>query len=70
MNREFEVVFEREEDGGYSVYVPALPGCASQGDTLAEATKNVREAISLYLDGLSDSGLTAPSNQEPPSYLR
>lgn len=37
------------EDGGYSVSVPALPGCASQGDTVEEAIANIRDAIGLYL---------------------
>lgn len=42
-------VFAQEEDGGYSVSVPALPGCFSQGDTFEEAQKNIRAAIRLYL---------------------
>lgn len=46
----FNTVFLEEEDGGYSVSVPALPGCFSQGDTFEEATKNIREAIELYLE--------------------
>lgn len=46
----FIVVFEQEEDGGFSVSVPSLPGCFSQGDTFEEATKNIREAIELYLE--------------------
>lgn len=39
------VILEPEEDGGYSVHCPALPGCSSQGDTLEEALDNIREAI-------------------------
>lgn len=46
----FNVIFEQEEDGGYSVCVPALPGCLSQGDTFEEAVKNIKEAISLFLE--------------------
>lgn len=46
----FNAVFLEGEDGGYSVSVPALHGCFSQGDTFEEATKNVREAIELYLE--------------------
>ena len=42
--------FEQEKDGGYSVSVPSLPGCFSQGDTFEEARKNIKEAIELYLD--------------------
>lgn len=42
--------FEQEADKGYSVAVPALPGCFSQGDTFEEARQNIEEAIRLYLD--------------------
>lgn len=45
----FNVVFHQEEDG-YSVSVPALPGCFSQGDNFEDAVKNAREAIELYLE--------------------
>jgi predicted RNase H-like HicB family nuclease len=44
------VLFEEEQDGGFSVSVPSLPGCFSQGNTYEEALKNIREAISLYLE--------------------
>lgn len=47
--KNFSVFFEQEKDGGYSVSVPALPGCFSQGDTFEEALKNVQEAMKLYL---------------------
>lgn len=46
----YNVVFQEEKAGGYSVWVPDLPGCASQGETLDEAKKNIEEAIQLYLD--------------------
>lgn len=46
----FKVVLEPSEDGGYTVYVPALPGCISEGDTIEEALQNIREAIELYLE--------------------
>ncbi|MFY9462324.1 MAG: type II toxin-antitoxin system HicB family antitoxin [Candidatus Sungiibacteriota bacterium] len=47
----FNAVFLEEGDGGYSASVPALPGCFSQGDTFEEAMKNIKEAITLYLEG-------------------
>lgn len=47
---QYDVVFEKETDGGYSVWVPDLPGCASQGDNLEEAINNIKEAIQLYLE--------------------
>ena len=46
----FNAVFREEKDGGFSVSVPALPGCFSQGDSLEESVKNIREAIELYLE--------------------
>ncbi len=49
-----KVVLEKSEDGGYTVYVPALPGCISEGDTLEEALANIREAIALYLEPLEE----------------
>jgi len=60
--RTFHVVLEPETDGGFSVYVPSLPGCASQGDTKEEALANIREAIEAYLLGLKDDGLPFPSD--------
>ena len=47
----FNAVFLEEDDGGYSVTVPALPGCFSQGDSFEDAVKNIQEAIQLYLEG-------------------
>ncbi len=46
----FKVVLEPSEEGGYTVFVPALPGCISEGDTIEEALQNIREAIELYLE--------------------
>lgn len=46
----FQVVFQEETKGGFSVWVPDLPGCASQGETLEEALENIKEAIELYLE--------------------
>lgn len=51
-SREFEVLLAREEDGSYSVSVPALPGCTSQGETREAALAMIREAIELYLESL------------------
>jgi predicted RNase H-like HicB family nuclease len=45
-----KVIFEPSDEGGYTVYVPALPGCISEGDTLDEARANIREAIDLWLE--------------------
>jgi len=47
---EFQAIFTQEKEGGYSVSIPVLPGCHSQGETFEEARKNIAEAIELYLD--------------------
>lgn len=44
------IVFEPSDEGGYTVFVPTLPGCISEGNTLQEARENIREAIALYLE--------------------
>lgn len=45
-----KVILEPSDEGGYTVYVPALPGCISEGDSRDEALQNIREAIELYLE--------------------
>jgi predicted RNase H-like HicB family nuclease len=47
---QYNAIFQEEKAGGYSVWIPSLPGCCSQGETFDEAVKNIREAIELYLD--------------------
>jgi predicted RNase H-like HicB family nuclease len=47
---DLKIILEEQEEGGYTAYVPALPGCVSEGDNLEEAIKNIKEAILLYLD--------------------
>lgn len=55
----FTVILEPEEVGGYSVVCPALPGCASQGETLEEALANIREAILGVLTVRRKHGMSA-----------
>lgn len=50
----FKVVLEPSEEGGFTVYVPSLPGCISEGDTEEEALTNIQEAIELYLEPVED----------------
>ncbi len=45
----------RQSEEGFAVWVPALPGCCSQGDTRAEALANIAEAIKEYLAALDDA---------------
>ena len=45
-----KVVLEASEEGGFTVCVPSLPGCISEGETEEEALANIKEAIELYLE--------------------
>jgi len=47
-------VLEESDEGGFTVYVPSLPGCISEGDTEEEALANIKEAIELYLEPTED----------------
>ncbi len=49
----YTVVFQKEAEGGYTVFVPMLPGCVSYGKNLEEAKKMIKEAIELYIESLS-----------------
>ncbi|MFM9963730.1 MAG: type II toxin-antitoxin system HicB family antitoxin [Planctomycetaceae bacterium] len=52
-----QVLIREERDGGYSVSVPALPGCHSQGETMPEALTNIREAAELWLEVTEEATL-------------
>jgi len=47
---EYLAIFQEEKSGGFSVWVPALPGCASQGENFEEALSNIKESVELYLE--------------------
>ena len=49
-----KVILEPSEEGGYTVFVPSLPGCISEGDTKELALKNIQEAIELYLEPVEE----------------
>lgn len=49
-----KIVLEPSDEGGYTAYVPTLPGCISEGDSAEEALSNIREAIELYLESVDD----------------
>lgn len=59
----YTAVFEPEKTGGYSVEIPALPGCISQGETFEDAVSNIREAAELYLEDMKDSEI--PREEKP-----
>jgi antitoxin HicB len=60
----FEIVIEKEaEDEGYYAYSPTLPGCFSNGKTIEETKKNIREAIQLHLASLLEHGQPIPQTE-------
>lgn len=59
----FSVIYEEAPEGGYVAHVPALSGCHTQGETIEETEKNIKEAIELYLDSLNNHKEKIP--QEP-----
>ncbi len=57
------VVLEPSDEGGYTVIVPTLPGCISEGDSREEALANIREAIELYLEPVEDDYLPEANSE-------
>lgn len=60
MSRRYTVILEKEEEGGYHVFCPALPGCHTQSETIEEGIINIREAIQLYIESLIEDGQPVP----------
>jgi antitoxin HicB len=63
----YTVVLEPDEDGGFVVTCPALPGLVTHGDTLEEARKHAAEAIELYLECLQAERSSIPVGEEHPT---
>lgn len=61
--RSFRVILEPNELGGYTVTVPSLPGCISEGDNRGEALANIKEAIELYIESLQADGEPIPTEE-------
>ena len=58
-----KIVLEPSDDGGFTVIVPSLPGCISEGSTRQEALDNIKEAVLLYLEPVADD-LNYPPDSE------
>ena len=61
----FTVILDPEQDSGYSVHCPALPGCVSQGDDRQSALENIKEAIVLLLETIESEGFEQPPQEDP-----
>jgi predicted RNase H-like HicB family nuclease len=53
---EIELIFEPQEQGGYSVHAPELPGLHTQGEDIEDALANAQEAVALYVEGVREEG--------------
>lgn len=60
------ILIPDQEVGGYTVEVPSLPGCVTEGDTVEEALANARDAISVYIEALHDLGREVPPEDAEP----
>ncbi len=58
----YTVVLERNEDFGYTVTVPALKGCVTQGQTIAESLTRAKEAIECHIEALANIGKRSPAD--------
>ena len=62
----YTAIFEPDsESDGYTVTIPALPGCISEGDTFEDALKNIQEAAELYLETLKENQEEIPVENSP-----
>ncbi len=61
----YHVIFEEQPEGGYTVTVPALPGCITEGDTFEEAKEMAADAIKLYVQCLIEDGEEVPVDTNP-----
>ena len=63
--RQYTVIYERADDGGWGAYVPDLPGLGVIGDTREEAQQLITEGIAYHIEGLIEEGFPVP---EPVSF--
>jgi len=63
INMKLKVILESRDEGGYTVYVPSLPGCISEGENKEEALANIKEAIELYLEPVEDDFTPSPDTE-------
>ena len=61
----FTMLFEPDEEGGYVVTCPALPGLVTEGDTMEEARQMAEDALRAYLESLEKDGLSIPADKAP-----
>jgi len=68
MNYTYKLRLVPEPDGGYTVFVPALPGCITFGENVDEAIEMAKEAIGLYVEELTERGEPIPDDSNTSEY--
>ena len=63
-NLTYKIHLHKEPEGGYTVIVPALPGCITWGENIEHATTMAREAIEGYIETLKEMGEPIPDDSE------
>ncbi len=58
----YKIHLHKESEGGYTIIVPALPGCITYGENVDEAIAMAKEAIELYIEELQDRGEDIPDD--------
>jgi antitoxin HicB len=64
----FKILLKKEPEGGFTVFVPSLPGCITYGDTVDESIINAKEAIELYIESLKAHGEEIPDEEDMLEY--
>lgn len=65
MNKYYYPAVFQKEDEGFSVWMPDVPGCISQGDTLEEAVENIKDAFGLFVEEEKQNGASIPAASLP-----
>ena len=69
--REYTIILDPdEEEGGYTVTVPALPGVVTQGETIEECIARAREVIAAYIEDLIACGEPVPEEKASPQLVK
>jgi antitoxin HicB len=68
MRHTYKIHLRKEEEGGFTVTVPVLPGCITYGENVEEAVNMAREAIELYIEELKEQGKAIPDDSDTFEY--
>ena len=64
----YKIHLHKEDEGGFTVSVPVLPGCITYGENIDEAIAMAKEAIELYIEELRERGEAIPDNSNTLEY--